>query len=248
MKLWIRLNVDSPRDPRIGRLANALKLPPRYVFGMVVAVWCAMGEHAQDGDLASVSDATLDEWAGAGAARGLKPGQFAVEFIKAFLDERRCDPQFREYQGKLVEEAQKARDRMTRIRNPVSEQFANPSRTTESNAANSSTLRNGTQRDETERNNPQQVKQRARTDSGQATKGAAMKIFGDIRAARVGSSTPQGTRYHVPREFLESLDKRTHAAIDGIGGAHLIAAADEEKLPILRSQFAEMYLATQSAT
>lgn len=81
------MDVDTPRDPRIGHLAQSLNLPPRHVLGMLVAVWCAMGEHTQDGDLSNVSDATLDEWAGAGGLRGLKPGRFATEFSKAFLDE-----------------------------------------------------------------------------------------------------------------------------------------------------------------
>jgi hypothetical protein len=134
---------------------------------------------------------------------------------------------------------------MARNRLPDRESFANTSRPIGANGANNSTLRNGTQQNETEQIKPPLGGEDRRTISRQATKGVAMKLFGDIRAARIANHTPHGIRYHIPKDFIESLDGRTLAAVTGLGGPHLIAGADEEKLPILRSQFAEMYLAVQ---
>jgi hypothetical protein len=71
-------------------------------------------------------------------------------------------------------------------------------------------------------------------------RGAAMHVFADIRSARVGTESPTGTRYHIPREFLEKLGKRELRAVESLGGAHIIAIAPEDKLPVLRAQFAAL--------
>lgn len=143
-----------------------------------------------------------------------------------------------------MQEAQKARERMSRNRQTVPEGFGNSSRTKLVESANGSPLRNGTQRNATDQDNPHQWEQGTRRTGGsQTTKGFAMKVFAEVREARVESITPQGTRYHIPKEFIESLDNRARGAVGDLGGAHIIASAAEDKLPILRSQFADLYLA-----
>lgn len=74
-------------------------------------------------------------------------------------------------------------------------------------------------------------------------KGHAMIVFADLRAARTSSSPPQGqTRYSIPVKLVHSLDDRCRRALEGIGGAHILANAPDDKLPILRAQFAEVFL------
>lgn len=152
MKLWLRVNADSPRDPRIGRLSQQVDVPPRHAFGMVVAVWCAMIEHAPDGDLSQVPDSTINEWAGSPSRRSGKNkagGDFAAEFKRLFLDESGRDPAFAENQAKLLESAKKDRERKRRDQNRR-EQSADIPRTIRGNAEEVPFARNGTERNKKE--------------------------------------------------------------------------------------------------
>lgn len=74
-------------------------------------------------------------------------------------------------------------------------------------------------------------------------RGMGMIVFGELRKARVGTHAPSGMRYHIPPDYLEGLDAPTSRAIEGIGGAHVIASAEDDRLPFLRAQFADMYVA-----
>jgi hypothetical protein len=69
-----------------------------------------------------------------------------------------------------------------------------------------------------------------------------MRVFAEVRKARVVTPTPSGPRYHLPTDYLKGLDYATRKAIEGVGGGHVIAAAEDERLPILRPQFADMWL------
>jgi uncharacterized protein YdaU (DUF1376 family) len=78
-------------------------------------------------------------------------------------------------------------------------------------------------------------------------KGHAMIVFARLRGARTSSSPPHGgTRYSIPVELVRSLDDRSRAALEGIGGPHILANAPDDKLTILRAQFAEMFLSTSA--
>jgi hypothetical protein len=246
------LNTDSCRDPRVGDLAERLKIPVRLAFGMVVAVWCAMGEHAPDGDLSRVSDYTIDEWAGwrRGDRHFKMTHSFAAVFRPLFLNQSSIDPDYAEQQGALVERAKKDRERMARKAHSTREDSAETSQKLRENGAETSRLRNGTERNGTERETtPNNLgdggsfagRRSTADDSARATrKGAAMHLFADIRSARVGTQSPAGTHYHIPKEFLEKLGKRELRAVENLGGAHIIALAAEDKLPILRAQFADL--------
>lgn len=114
MKLWIRLDTDSPRDPRMGKVARQVGVPPRYAFGMVVATWAAMGEHCPDGDLGDVDDALLEEWAGWVPTSRKDAGRFATALRAAFCDASGVDREFKDQQGKLVKRLEKDRNRKRR--------------------------------------------------------------------------------------------------------------------------------------
>jgi hypothetical protein len=81
VKLWIRVDASAPNDPKMGELADYLRTARAHAFGLVSGVWCAMAEHAVDGDLTGVSDRTLEEWAGWTGKRG----RFAAAFREIFL-------------------------------------------------------------------------------------------------------------------------------------------------------------------
>lgn len=111
MKLWLRIDADSPRDPRMGKVGRQVGLSPRHAFGMVVAVWCAMGEHAPDGDLSDVDDALIEEWAGWMPAPRKPAGTFARAFRDAFCDDAGTATEYAAQQGALVLRMEKDRNR-----------------------------------------------------------------------------------------------------------------------------------------
>jgi hypothetical protein len=259
-KLWIRVDSDIPRDPRIGSFAAAMAIHPAHALGMVLKVWCAMSEHAPDGDLSAVPDAMIEEWAGASGLRRMKPGIFAHHFAQSFLDENRREARFAAAQEPVLEYRRKARERMARNRQDKSETFAVSSRTMREQIANDSDVRNGTIRNGTERHEEEQnpVTERGRSNkksTSQASltlgganrnlRGEGMRVFGKIHAAKVPVVTQTGTHYYVPKDFMNGLDSSIREVVEAVGGAHVIANADDDALRILRSQFAEVYASSR---
>jgi hypothetical protein len=103
LKLWIRVEADSPDDPRVGAIADRLDIDSALAFGMYVRVLCKVAQHACDGSLATVSARTLEDWAGWRGARG----QFAEVFREQFVDAEGMLAEWTEQQGKLIEKAAK---------------------------------------------------------------------------------------------------------------------------------------------
>jgi hypothetical protein len=221
---------------------------------MVLKVWCAMSEHAADGDLSSISDGIIDEWAGAGVVRGLKPGVFAARFAEHFLNEARQDARFAEAQEPVIEYRRKARERMAAKRAQERETFSNNSRTADEQFANGSCQRNGTERNDTEPNKENKTPQQRGKSGGPSTTviafaaqvqkshGEGMRVFGELYKKRESMTTPSGTRHQISKALLETLDPRTRETIDAVGGLHVIAEAEGDALRILRSQFAKIYV------
>jgi hypothetical protein len=152
MKLWIRVDAASPRDPKIGNLASALGIHRSQALGLAVAVWCAMSEHAVDGNIARVSDATLEEWAGWPGRRG----RFAPEFRSMFTDADGTVSGWSERQGALLTRMERDRQRHKKEA-PKPPPSPEPPRKVQGNSAehlrslhgkSTSTERNGTERKE----------------------------------------------------------------------------------------------------
>lgn len=72
-------------------------------------------------------------------------------------------------------------------------------------------------------------------------KGAAMLILGDLRKTRQTIPTPNGNRYTIAKSEIEALPPAASRALMAIGGAQVIASADENRFSILISQFATAY-------
>lgn len=90
-------------------------------------------------------------------------------------------------------------------------------------------------------------KAEAEAEAEKPSRGVGMFIFSELRKARACDLTPNGPRYHLPREYIESLGEATRRAIEGVGGPHIIASAEDDKLPVLRAHFADMYVAAVAA-
>jgi hypothetical protein len=107
MKLWIRVDAASPDDPRIMQLGAELRVPDAQAFGLCVAVWCRMAEHATTGSLADVPSSLLERWAG---WRG-KAGRFAAAFLAAFVADDGKVRGWEDRQGALLTRMERDRQR-----------------------------------------------------------------------------------------------------------------------------------------
>jgi hypothetical protein len=242
MKLWVRLNADSPRDPRIGKLADILGVPHQLAYGMVVSAWCAMAEHAPNGDLSGVADSSLNGWAGWPRSEKNRKGgsDFAETFRSLFLDDSGHDPDYADQQGKLVERARLDRERMAR-REKIANDSEEVSRNLREDVTRVSALRNGTERDE--------KKPPAGNwfSSRKAQRGEPMMILAELRSKRRRVDTPQGgVKYYIEKSHAESLDPVAREVLEAVGGLSTIANATELDMRVIRSQYADMYAAFPS--
>jgi hypothetical protein len=80
---WIRWECSTRSHELIGQLAEELKVRRAEAVGLYVNTCCGFGEHRQDGDAATVTDATLEAWAD---WQG-KPGKWAGAFRTLCLED-----------------------------------------------------------------------------------------------------------------------------------------------------------------
>lgn len=113
MKLWIRIDAALRSDPNVAELANRLNITTPEAVGHCVLVWSAIAEHRPDGNLAGISSAALEDWAGYRKRRGKPAGAFAKVFREIFLSDHRVKG-WHDRQGKLIEKAEKERARKFR--------------------------------------------------------------------------------------------------------------------------------------
>jgi hypothetical protein len=68
-----------------------------------------------------------------------------------------------------------------------------------------------------------------------------MKIYGDIQSNRVYFPTANGSRAHIPKEYVESLPAPVRTAFEAVGGATAFLEDDATALRVLRMHFARIY-------
>ena len=107
MKLWIRVDAATPRDPQIATLAEQLRVELPTALGHVLMLWGVMAEHAASGDLSAVGDATLERWAGWTKRRG----KFAPAFRALFVGDDGMLKGWVERQGALLTRMERDRQR-----------------------------------------------------------------------------------------------------------------------------------------
>lgn len=241
MKLWIRLDADTPRDPRIGQLADQLGVSPNHALGSVVAVWCAMGEHRPNGDLTGVSDSTLNAWAGFSRGSGRRPlgsAEFSAAFRELFLVDGVRDPLFGEQQGALVERARRDRERKGRPPSPESsEEIPGNFR------GNASEIRGyGTEQDGTEKRNATSVNG-GRVAAPEELRARALAEWSRLLDIRQSHESPTGgRRFSLSQQAISALPERTQYALRLAGGRGAVTTADEVALRTNRAAFRDAYV------
>lgn len=86
---WLRIDTVAPRSDVVGHLAEALEVDLMHAFGLYVACLLGFGEHQPLGDLRTVPDRSLEQWAGWSGP----PGRFAAAFrARCTADGSRQDP------------------------------------------------------------------------------------------------------------------------------------------------------------
>lgn len=59
---WFRVDSDVPRHPAVHALADTLGVSLRDVLGLLTMLWGSVAEHAEDGNLGSVSATCIARW------------------------------------------------------------------------------------------------------------------------------------------------------------------------------------------
>lgn len=60
---WFRVDTSLVSHPRLHALAEHLEIEPLIALGHLVAFWSGIAEHAERGDLSTISDTTIEAWA-----------------------------------------------------------------------------------------------------------------------------------------------------------------------------------------
>jgi hypothetical protein len=81
MKLWIRVDACTPRDPKVAELADRLGVSVPLAVGHLVMLWGVMAEHTPDGLVGSVGVRPLEQWAGWTGKRGRFYDAFCELFV-----------------------------------------------------------------------------------------------------------------------------------------------------------------------
>jgi hypothetical protein len=97
--------------------------------------------------------------------------------------------------------------------------------------------------------NGQQPEQAGGRPSFDAIRGRAMRVASELRDRRVRQDTPQGIRYVLPKELVETLPERTRRALRIIsttgteyaGAQRIASTGDDKEWGILLAQFTQAY-------
>lgn len=105
---WIRVHASLADRPVVARLANALRIDPFKAMGHLVTFWGSASRHAANGQIDTVPDSLLEQWAG---WRG-KRGRFAAWVRTDHMDDQGRVNEWDDYQGTLEQRREKERQRI----------------------------------------------------------------------------------------------------------------------------------------
>lgn len=80
---WLRVETTAPTSDVVGELAERLEIDPIQAWGHYSACILQFGDHCVDGNAASISDTSLEQWAGWRGERG----RFAHAFRARCVDD-----------------------------------------------------------------------------------------------------------------------------------------------------------------
>lgn len=109
---WIRIATKMKGDPRLGAIAGACKVRIHEAVGLVCCTLMEFPDHARSGDVASVPDVVLEQW----AMWTGKTGLFAQAFRENMCDETGVVRAWEKHNGKALQKAEEdiARKRAAR--------------------------------------------------------------------------------------------------------------------------------------
>jgi hypothetical protein len=103
---WIRVQSNAGDDPKWARIGKVLGLSADECFGKMVRLWGRVADHEPEGDLSTVPDTRIEEWAHWTG----KAGRFAKIFRQECVSDGWLNG-WDELQGKLVARARVERQR-----------------------------------------------------------------------------------------------------------------------------------------
>lgn len=104
---WVAIDVHIAGDAVTHRLAETFRLRVPEAAGLLALAFAGMAQHAQDGELADVTDSQIESWA---MWHG-KRGAFAAFFRAQLCDEHGCVRAWEKYNGRNIRRARAAADR-----------------------------------------------------------------------------------------------------------------------------------------
>lgn len=99
---WIRIATKMKSDPRMGAIAAACKVRIPEAVGLVCCVLMEFPDHARDGDMGSVDDVVVEQWAGWNG----KMGTFGAAFRRFLCDESGVVRAWEKHNGAALRKAE----------------------------------------------------------------------------------------------------------------------------------------------
>lgn len=144
--LWIRVDAHKVNSVEIIQLSDALGISCVLALGHVVALGGEIAEALPDGRITDVADTAIERW----AQWGGKKGVFAAAVRQVLQDEAGEFDHWTDAMGKLVERRAKDRNRKA-LGNSTETARKTDGNSSEDRRLSAATVRNGTERDGTER-------------------------------------------------------------------------------------------------
>ena len=112
---WIRIAVGIMNDPSIHAVADASGVSVPTTTGHVVGLLTYLPEHARNGDVSGVSDATLERW----AMWAGKRGRFAAAFRRYLCDAQGVVRSWEKHNGAMLREYDRQREKQKKYRDEM---------------------------------------------------------------------------------------------------------------------------------
>lgn len=104
---WVAIDVHIAGDAVTHRLAEAFRLRVPEAAGLLTLAFAGMAQHAQDGELADITDSQIESWVMWHGRRGA----FAAFFRAQLCDEHGCVRAWEKYNGRSIRRAEAAKVR-----------------------------------------------------------------------------------------------------------------------------------------
>lgn len=109
---WVAIDIDIAGDPVVHRMADALRLRPAEIVGLLTLTFGGMAKHAPTGNVGAIPDTLLETWA---TWHG-KRSAFARQFRAELCDDAGLVRAWEHYNGRNIRRAKAAIERTRKWR------------------------------------------------------------------------------------------------------------------------------------